>query len=296
MATATGSSQLARLAELVRRGAIGGRAHRRRHLGALRDPRLPQPRHRAVGEGRSDGGRPHRRLRARPGGLLGLLRRALRHARGQAPQRRPPRARADGARRPARRRDHPERRHAAPHARAPASWSRCTARSPPARARSAAERAALEGVRARLGRAPTACPAAKRCGAPMRPDVVLFGELLPHAALQRAHELCLGAEVLLCVGSSLEVHPVASLPLLTHRAGGAIAIITAGPHAAGRDRRRAPARRRRAGAAGARRRARAGVPAASPELARPRPRPGRRCTGLRQPPQGQPAAQPAPGR
>jgi NAD-dependent deacetylase len=35
--------------------------------------------------------------------------------------------------------------------------------------------------------------------------------------------------VLLCIGSSLEVHPVAGLPLLTHQAGGAVAIITQGP-------------------------------------------------------------------
>jgi NAD-dependent deacetylase len=35
--------------------------------------------------------------------------------------------------------------------------------------------------------------------------------------------------VLLCIGSSLEVHPVAGLPLLTREAGGAVAIITQGP-------------------------------------------------------------------
>jgi NAD-dependent deacetylase len=58
---------------------------------------------------------------------------------------------------------------------------------------------------------------------------VLFGELLPQAALERARELCQGADVLLCIGSSLEVHPVAGLPWLTHEAGGRIAIITAGP-------------------------------------------------------------------
>jgi NAD-dependent deacetylase len=35
--------------------------------------------------------------------------------------------------------------------------------------------------------------------------------------------------VLLCIGTSLEVQPVAGLPLLTHRAGGRVAIITIGP-------------------------------------------------------------------
>ena len=91
------------------------------------------------------------------------------------------------------------------------------------------ERAELGTVRARLEQRADGVPRCERCGAPMRPDVVLFGELLPREALQRAHDLCLGAELLLCVGSSLEVHPVASLPLLTHRAGGKIAIVTQGP-------------------------------------------------------------------
>jgi NAD-dependent deacetylase len=59
--------------------------------------------------------------------------------------------------------------------------------------------------------------------------VVLFGELLPAPALQRARELCAGAELLLCIGTSLEVHPVAGLPLLTDAAGGRVVIITQGP-------------------------------------------------------------------
>ena len=59
--------------------------------------------------------------------------------------------------------------------------------------------------------------------------MVLFGELLPERALLRARELCEHADVLLCIGSSLEVHPVAGLPLLTRAGGGAVAIITQGP-------------------------------------------------------------------
>jgi NAD-dependent deacetylase len=69
-------------------------------------------------------------------------------------------------------------------------------------------------------------PRCERCRAPLKPDVVLFGELLPAPALARARELCERAELLLCIGSSLEVHPVAGLPLLTQRAGGRVAIIT----------------------------------------------------------------------
>ena len=64
------------------------------------------------------------------------------------------------------------------------------------------------------------------CGAPLKPDVVLFGELLPVEAIERAQRLALGADVLLCIGSSLEVYPVAQLPELTLGAGGSVAIIT----------------------------------------------------------------------
>ena len=67
------------------------------------------------------------------------------------------------------------------------------------------------------------------CGRPLKPDVVLFGEYLPEEALDRAAELAAGADLLLCIGSSLEVYPVAGLPELTLRAGGEVAIVTQGP-------------------------------------------------------------------
>jgi NAD-dependent deacetylase len=67
------------------------------------------------------------------------------------------------------------------------------------------------------------------CMGKVKPDVVLFGELLPEAAMAEAQSLCAGADVLLCVGSSLEVYPVAGLPEVTLASGGQIAIITQGP-------------------------------------------------------------------
>jgi NAD-dependent deacetylase len=63
----------------------------------------------------------------------------------------------------------------------------------------------------------------------VKPDVVLFGEFLPEAAMAEAQRLVAGADVLLCVGSSLEVHPVAGLPQLTLASGGRVAIVTQGP-------------------------------------------------------------------
>jgi len=67
------------------------------------------------------------------------------------------------------------------------------------------------------------------CGGPVKPDVVLFGELLSKAAMARAQELAEGAELLLCIGSSLAVYPVAGLPGLTLERGGSLAIVTKGP-------------------------------------------------------------------
>jgi NAD-dependent deacetylase len=64
------------------------------------------------------------------------------------------------------------------------------------------------------------------CAGKVKPDVVLFGELLPVDAMAEAEHLCAGADLLLCVGSSLEVHPVAGLPQVTLDSGGALAIVT----------------------------------------------------------------------
>jgi NAD-dependent deacetylase len=67
------------------------------------------------------------------------------------------------------------------------------------------------------------------CMGKVKPDVVLFGELLPESAMSQAQALCQRAELLVCVGSSLEVYPVAGLPELTLAGGGRLAIVTQGP-------------------------------------------------------------------
>jgi NAD-dependent deacetylase len=64
------------------------------------------------------------------------------------------------------------------------------------------------------------------CGSPLKPDVVLFGEYLPEQALERAEQLARGADLMLCIGTSLEVYPVSQLPGMTLAAGGRIAIVT----------------------------------------------------------------------
>jgi NAD-dependent deacetylase len=86
----------------------------------------------------------------------------------------------------------------------------------------------IADVRARLDESPISVPACD-CGQPLKPDVVLFGEWLPEGALDEAYALAAAADLLLCVGSSLEVHPIAQLPGVTRSGGGAVAIVTQGP-------------------------------------------------------------------
>ena len=80
-----------------------------------------------------------------------------------------------------------------------------------------------------------AAPECESCLAPLKPDVVLFGELLPDDAIAEAQALAAEADLMLCIGSSLEVYPVAGLPGMTRAAGGALAIVTQGPTPYDRD-------------------------------------------------------------
>ncbi|HYY77201.1 MAG TPA: NAD-dependent deacylase [Gaiellaceae bacterium] len=72
-------------------------------------------------------------------------------------------------------------------------------------------------------------PHCRACGAILKPDVVFFDELLPADAIDRAYELAREARLLLVVGSSLEVHPVAELPRTTLEAGGRVAVVNRTP-------------------------------------------------------------------
>jgi NAD-dependent deacetylase len=83
----------------------------------------------------------------------------------------------------------------------------------------------LAETRARLAADPEGVPRCD-CGQPLKPDVVLFGELLDESAMARASAIAARADLMLCIGSSLEVHPAAGLPELTLAAGGSLAIVT----------------------------------------------------------------------
>jgi NAD-dependent deacetylase len=70
----------------------------------------------------------------------------------------------------------------------------------------------------------TPVPACADCGDVLKPGVVMFGEVLPPEALARATALARGAALVVVVGSSLEVWPVAGLPL----EAAAFAVVDAG--------------------------------------------------------------------
>jgi len=69
------------------------------------------------------------------------------------------------------------------------------------------------------------------CGAPLKPGVVLFGEMLPEDAIDDAFALASSCDLLLAAGSTLEVHPVGGLPDVALHAGATVAIVNRGPTA-----------------------------------------------------------------
>jgi NAD-dependent protein deacetylase/lipoamidase len=79
-----------------------------------------------------------------------------------------------------------------------------------------------------LARDADPAPRCDSCGSVLKPDVVFFGELLPEGAMTRAYEFARTVALMLVIGSSLEVYPVAGLPDETLAAGGELAIVNRG--------------------------------------------------------------------
>lgn len=73
------------------------------------------------------------------------------------------------------------------------------------------------------------CP---RCGAPMRPSVVWFGESLPTRSWASAQQHCEQADCLLVVGTSAEVYPAASLIHYAKRHGASVIVVNTQPSGA----------------------------------------------------------------
>ena len=85
----------------------------------------------------------------------------------------------------------------------------------------------LELLRLESGPVPR-CPA---CGALLRPDIVWFGEALDPHVLGAAFEAADSCDALLCIGSSLEVEPAASIPYRAVRRGAVVIEINPEPTA-----------------------------------------------------------------
>jgi len=69
----------------------------------------------------------------------------------------------------------------------------------------------------------------EQCGEPLRPDVVLFGEMLPPGAFERAAESASQCELCFVVGTSALVYPAAGLPEVARMAGAYICEVNPEP-------------------------------------------------------------------
>ena len=72
-------------------------------------------------------------------------------------------------------------------------------------------------------------PRCQGCRGVMKPNVVLFGELLPARTLLEAEAEAEACDLMLVVGSSLLIAPASELPLTAHRSGAKLVIINAQP-------------------------------------------------------------------
>lgn len=72
-------------------------------------------------------------------------------------------------------------------------------------------------------------PACSRCGSPVRPGVVWFGEMLPEAEVAEAWEAAARCGVMLVVGTSGLVQPAAALPRVAKEAGAMVVEVNPEP-------------------------------------------------------------------
>ena len=72
-------------------------------------------------------------------------------------------------------------------------------------------------------------PVCSSCGHLLKPNVVLFGEMLPALVMHQAQQAVKRCDLMLVAGSSLEVAPAGDLPLLAKQAGAKLIIVNLGP-------------------------------------------------------------------
>lgn len=72
-------------------------------------------------------------------------------------------------------------------------------------------------------------PPCRTCGGILKATTVLFGESLDNADVEAAQAAAQRSDLLVAVGTTLGVYPVALLPRLAQRAGAALVILNGGP-------------------------------------------------------------------
>jgi len=92
------------------------------------------------------------------------------------------------------------------------------------RSRCSAENVTVEAYE--TDHVPPLCP---NCGAPLRPDVVWFGEALPAAGSRAASEAARSCDLFLSVGTSGFVYPAASLPYEALESGATVVEVNPEP-------------------------------------------------------------------
>ena len=72
-------------------------------------------------------------------------------------------------------------------------------------------------------------PLCTGCGGMIKSATISFGQAMPEAEMQRAHEATLAADLFIVLGSSLVVYPAAGFPMLAKRNGARLVIVNREP-------------------------------------------------------------------
>ncbi len=72
-------------------------------------------------------------------------------------------------------------------------------------------------------------PVCTACGGIIKTATISFGQSMPEAEMQRAHEVTMAADLFMVLGSSLVVYPAAGFPTLAKRNGSRLVIVNREP-------------------------------------------------------------------
>jgi NAD-dependent deacetylase len=72
-------------------------------------------------------------------------------------------------------------------------------------------------------------PRCNDCGGPLKPATISFGQAMPETETEEAYERSSLCDLFIVIGSSLVVHPAASMPMVAKRNGARLVIINRDP-------------------------------------------------------------------